>query len=53
MDMVKKIAAQPADGISKTDAVKGQILTAPVPIEKACRRYWSAMIRPYSHRRGR
>ena len=38
MDVVKKIAAQPTDGISKTEAVKGQILTAPVPIETACRR---------------
>src|SRR5210317_2585178 len=35
MDVVEKIAAQPTDGISKTDAVKGQILTAPVPIVKA------------------
>ena len=38
MDVVKKIAARETDGISKTDAVKGQILTAPVPIEKAYRR---------------
>ena len=38
MDVVEKIAARETDGISKTDAVKGQILTAPVPIEKAyCR----------------
>jgi peptidyl-prolyl cis-trans isomerase A (cyclophilin A) len=38
MDVVKKIAARETDGISKTDAVKGQILTVPVPIEKAYRR---------------
>ena len=38
MDVVEKIAARETDGISKTDAVKGQILTAPVPIEKAYRR---------------
>ncbi|MDH3960048.1 MAG: peptidylprolyl isomerase [Desulfuromonadales bacterium] len=38
MDVVEKIAAQPTDGITKTDAVKGQILTEPVPIEKAYRR---------------
>jgi peptidyl-prolyl cis-trans isomerase A (cyclophilin A) len=38
MEVVEKIAAQPTDGISKTDAVKGQILTEPVPIEKAYRR---------------
>ena len=38
MEVVEKIAAQPTDGISKTEAVKGQILTAPVPIERACRR---------------
>jgi peptidyl-prolyl cis-trans isomerase A (cyclophilin A) len=38
MDVVEKIAAQPTDGISKEAAVKGQILTAPVIIEKAyCR----------------
>ena len=37
MDVVEKIAAQPADGISKQDAVKGQILTHPVSIEKAHR----------------
>ena len=38
MDVVEKITTQPTDGISKTEAVKGQILTAPVPIEKAYRR---------------
>jgi peptidyl-prolyl cis-trans isomerase A (cyclophilin A) len=38
MEVVEKIAAQPTDGISKTEAVKGQILTAPVAIERACRR---------------
>jgi peptidyl-prolyl cis-trans isomerase A (cyclophilin A) len=38
MDVVEKIAAQPTDGISKAEAVKGQILTAPVAIEKAYRR---------------
>jgi peptidyl-prolyl cis-trans isomerase A (cyclophilin A) len=38
MDVVEKIAAQPTDGVSKAEAVKGQILTAPVPIEKTCRR---------------
>jgi peptidyl-prolyl cis-trans isomerase A (cyclophilin A) len=37
MDVVEKIAAQETDGISKTDAVKGQILTEPVAIEKAYR----------------
>jgi hypothetical protein len=35
---VEKIAAQPTDGISKEEAVKGQSLTKPVAIEKACRR---------------
>src|SRR5210317_2388324 len=35
MEVVEKIAAQPTDGMSKTEAVKGQILTAPVPIVKA------------------
>jgi peptidyl-prolyl cis-trans isomerase A (cyclophilin A) len=35
MDVVEKIAAQPTEGISKEAAVKGQILTEPVPIEKA------------------
>ena len=38
MDVVEKIAAQPTEGISKEEAVKGQILTKPVTIEKACRR---------------
>jgi len=38
MDVVEKIAAQPTDGVSKAEAVKGQILTEPVAIEKACRR---------------
>src|SRR5210317_703305 len=38
MDVVEKIAAQTTDGMSKTEAVKGQILTEPVPIEKAYRR---------------
>jgi len=38
MEVVEKIAAQPTDGISKAEAVKGQILTQPVPIEKAYRR---------------
>jgi peptidyl-prolyl cis-trans isomerase A (cyclophilin A) len=38
MEVVEKIAAQPTDGISKAEAVKGQILTRPVPIEKAYRR---------------
>jgi peptidyl-prolyl cis-trans isomerase A (cyclophilin A) len=38
MEVVKRIAAQPTDGISKAEAVKGQILTAPVPIERAYRR---------------
>jgi peptidyl-prolyl cis-trans isomerase A (cyclophilin A) len=38
MDLVEKIAAQPTDGISKEEAVKGQILTEPVPIVKAYRR---------------
>jgi peptidyl-prolyl cis-trans isomerase A (cyclophilin A) len=37
MDVVEKIATQPTDGISKEEAVKGQILTEPVTIEKACR----------------
>jgi len=37
MDVVEKIAAQPTDGISKAEAVKGQILTAPVAIKKAYR----------------
>ena len=36
--IVSNSYAQPTDGISKTDAVKGQILTVPVPIVKAyCR----------------
>ena len=38
MDVVEKIAAQPTEGISKEEAVKGQILTKPVTIEKASRR---------------
>jgi cyclophilin family peptidyl-prolyl cis-trans isomerase len=38
MDVVERIAAQPADGVSKQDAVKGQILTKPVAIETASRR---------------
>jgi peptidyl-prolyl cis-trans isomerase A (cyclophilin A) len=38
MDVVEKIAARETDGISKFDAVEGQILTEPVPIERACRR---------------
>jgi cyclophilin family peptidyl-prolyl cis-trans isomerase len=37
MGVVEKIAAQPTGGISKTEAVKGQILTAPVPIVKTYR----------------
>jgi len=37
MDVVEKIAAQPTDGVSKAEAVKGQILTAPVAIKKAYR----------------
>src|SRR5210317_2356582 len=37
MEVVEKIAAQPTDGMSKTEAVKGQILTAPVAIKKAYR----------------
>ena len=37
MDVVEQIAAQPTDGISKAEAVKGQILTAPVAIKKAYR----------------
>ena len=38
MDVVEKIAARETDGISKFDAVEGQILTEPVPIKQACRR---------------
>ena len=38
MDVVEKIADQPTEGISKAEVVKGQILTEPVTIEKACRR---------------
>src|SRR5210317_2431114 len=38
MEVVEKIAARETDGISKFDAVEGQILTEPVPIERACRR---------------
>jgi len=38
MDVVEKIAARETDGISKFDAVEGQILTEPVHIERACRR---------------
>jgi peptidyl-prolyl cis-trans isomerase A (cyclophilin A) len=38
MDVVEKIAAQPTEGISKEEAVKGQILTKPVTIEEASRR---------------
>jgi len=38
MEVVEKIAVRETDGISKTDAVKGQILTEPVTIEKAYRR---------------
>jgi peptidyl-prolyl cis-trans isomerase A (cyclophilin A) len=38
MDVVEQIAAQPTDGMSKTEAVKGQILTEPIRIEKAYRR---------------
>jgi hypothetical protein len=38
MDLVKKIAARETEGISKEEAVKSQILTEPVPIEKAYRR---------------
>jgi len=38
MDVVEQIAAQPTDGVSKAEAVKGQILTAPVPIERTYRR---------------
>ena len=38
MEVVEQIAAQPTDGISKAEVVKGQILTAPVAIEKAYRR---------------
>ena len=37
MGVVEKIASQPTDGISKAAAVKGQILTEPVAIEKAYR----------------
>jgi hypothetical protein len=37
MEVVEKIAAQPTDGISKAEAVKGQILTEPVAIERAHR----------------
>ena len=37
MDVVEKIAAQPADGVSKAEVVKGQILTHPVSIEEADR----------------
>jgi peptidyl-prolyl cis-trans isomerase A (cyclophilin A) len=37
MDVVEKIAAQPTDGVSKAEAVKGQILTEPVAIERAHR----------------
>jgi len=33
MGVVEQIAAQPTDGISKAEVVKGQILTAPVAIE--------------------
>jgi len=36
MKVVEKIVAQRTDGISKTEAVKGQILTAPVAIDRAC-----------------
>ena len=38
MEVVEKIAVRETDGVSKTDAVKGQILTEPVTIEKAYRR---------------
>ena len=38
MEVVEKIAARDTDGISKTEAVKGQILTVPVTIERVCRR---------------
>jgi peptidyl-prolyl cis-trans isomerase A (cyclophilin A) len=38
IDVVEKIVAQETGGIVKTEAVKGQILTEPVPIEKAYRR---------------
>ena len=37
MDVVEKIAAQPTDGISQAEALKGQILTEPVAIENAYR----------------
>ena len=37
MDVVEKIAAQPTDGISQAEAVKGQILTQPVAIARAHR----------------
>jgi peptidyl-prolyl cis-trans isomerase A (cyclophilin A) len=43
MEVVEKIATQPTDGISKTEAVKGQILTAPAPIERACRTHRTGM----------
>jgi peptidyl-prolyl cis-trans isomerase A (cyclophilin A) len=37
MDVVETIAGRPTGGISKEEAVKGQILTEPVAIEKAYR----------------
>jgi cyclophilin family peptidyl-prolyl cis-trans isomerase len=43
MEVVEKIATQPTDGISKTEAVKGQVLTAPAPIERACRTHRTGM----------
>ena len=38
MDVVRKIQGLPADGPTDSDYTKGQILTEPVPIEKAYRR---------------
>src|SRR5210317_229081 len=43
MEVVEKIATQPTDGISTTEAVKGQRLTAPAPIERACRTHRTGM----------
>src|SRR5210317_1638980 len=43
MEVVERIAAQPTDGISTTEAVKGQRLTAPAPIERACRTHRTGM----------
>jgi len=38
MDLVEKIAARPTDGLTQVEAVKGQILTSPVDIQKVYRR---------------